>query len=255
MAARTDPTAWFRDPGGRSVPTLTRGQWREVTRVADADTGPSTRQTIEVAGFQVALAALDMLGPRAPESRPIVLAGPGGTGAVGVAAARYLANRGIEVVVVTARRPAEAAGPLGQQLVVLGETPARVLPFSAAFDVATFDLVIDAVLGRGIEGAPRIAAMGLVRATGAATGPVLSVDVPSGIDPDNGEAPGAVVRPARTLALGLPAQGLIGADAGEVWLADIGWPTGVYARAGVVVPRLFGTTASVRLRAPRGAAD
>ena len=34
---------------------------------------------------------------------------------------------------------------------------------------------------------------------------------------------------------------------GEVWLADIGLPPGVYARAGVVVPRVFGRETRVRL--------
>jgi NAD(P)H-hydrate epimerase len=222
-------------------------QWREVVRVAEADTGPTARQTVEVAGLQLGLHALELLGAGWRASRVIVLAGPGNTGAAGAAAARHLANRGLEVVLVSARRPAEAGGLLGQQLMVLGETPATVVPFSAAFEIASFDLVIDAVLGRGVEGAPRTAVMGLVRATSAARGRVLSVDLPSGVDPDTGDADGAAVRPTHTLAFGLPARALASIPAGEVWLADVGWPAGVYARAGVLVPPLFGAAARVRL--------
>ena len=218
--------------------------------MADADTGPSVRLTVEIAGFQVALRALKLI--RSPSASVLLLVGPGGTGAVGAAAARHLANRGAPTVVVTSRRPAEASGPLGHELLALGETPARVLPFSAAFDVASFDLVVDAVLGRGIEGTPRTAVMGLVRATEAARGAVLSVDIPSGVDPDTGDAAGAYVRPSSTLALGLPAPGLLHAHTGALELADIGWTAGVYARAGVVVPPLFGMHARVGLlRAPR----
>ncbi len=228
------------------IPTLTRSQWREIVRVADADTGPSTRLTVEVAGFQVAMHALEVVATTA--ASVLVLAGPGSTGAVGVAAARHLANRGVPTAVVTARRPAEASGPLGHELLALAETPARVLSFSAAFDVARFGLVIDAILGRGVQDAPRTAVMGLVRATEAARGPVLSVDLPSGVDPDGGGAVGAYVRPSSTLALGLPARGLIGAHTGTLTLADIGWTAGVYARAGIVVPTVFGLEARVELR-------
>ena len=229
------------------VPTITAAQWREVVRITEAETGPSRRQTIELAGFQLALAALDTLGGGWEHASVLVLAGPGGTGATGVAAARHLANRGLEVVVVSARRPAEADGVLGQQLLALGETPARLLAFSAAFEVAAFDLVIDAVLGRGLQDAPRAAVMGLVRATEAARGPVLSADIPSGLDPDTGEAPGAVVQATRTLAFGLPARALDVARGGELWLADIGLTPGAYARAGLVVPPLFGPAARIPL--------
>lgn len=235
-------------PDGAVVPRISAAQWREVVRITDAETGPSRRQTVELAGFQLALAALELLGPDWRRAAVLVLAGPGGTGATGVGAARHLANRGIEVLVVSARRPAEADGVLGQQLLALGETPARLLPFSAAFEVAAFDLVIDAVLGRGLEGAPRAASMGLIRATEAARAPVLSADLPSGLDPDTGEAPGAVVLPTRTLAFGLPARGLDEARGGELWLADIGLTPGAYARAGLVVPPLFGPHARIRLR-------
>ncbi|MCC6238320.1 MAG: NAD(P)H-hydrate epimerase [Dehalococcoidia bacterium] len=221
--------------------------------MADADTGPSTRLPVEVAGFQVALRTLELV--ESTDASVLVLAGPGGTGAVGVAAARHLANRGVPAVVVTARRPAEASGPLGHQLLALAETRARVLPFSAAFDVAAFDLVVDAVLGRGMEGAPRMAVMGLVRAAEAARGPVLSVDVPSGVEADSGETPGAHVRPSSTLALGLPARGLLGATTGDLVLADIGWTAGVYARAGLVVPTVFGRDARVPLRRDPGRLD
>lgn len=235
-------------PGGVDVPTITAAQWREVCRVGEADTGPSSRQTLEVAAFQLAACALEMLGVRWSRSTVLVLAGPGGTGAVGVAAARHLANRGIDVVVVTSKRPAEVGGTLGQQLLALGETPALLLPFSAAFDVAAFDLVIDAVIGRGLDGAPRAAVMSLVRAANAGNGAVLSADLPSGLDPDSGLAEGASVRPTRTLAFGLPAKGLASAAAGDLWLADVGLPPGVYARAGVVVPQIFGADTRILLR-------
>jgi NAD(P)H-hydrate epimerase len=152
-------------------------------------------------------------------------------------------------MVVTARRPAEADGALAQQLMALGEAPARVLTFAEAFDVADADLVVDAVLGYGVQGAPRGPVMGLIRAAMAAER-VLSLDLPSGIDADSGEAEGFAVSPERTLTLALPKTGLRSDNAGELWLADLGIPPGVYARAGVVSHPIFGNQTRARLRYP-----
>jgi NAD(P)H-hydrate epimerase len=84
---------------------------------------------------------------------------------------------------------------------------------------------------------------------------VLSLDVPSGLDADAGlpaeEAlPEDVVRPERTLTLGLPKRGLTRAMAGDLWVADLGIPPGVYARAGVAFAPFFGPAARVPLAYP-----
>jgi len=52
-------------------------------------------------------------------------------------------------------------------------------------------------------------------------------------------ADGAYVRPGRTLTLALPKTGLAAAATGELVLADIGIPAGVYERAGISYRTLF----------------
>ena len=233
---------------GVAVPSVTAAEMREVDRIAVEQTGPALLQMMEHAGLNLALTAIDMLGAGWREARVVVLAGSGGNGGGGAAAARQLANRGVDVLVVTSRRPSQADGALAQQLMALGETPARVIPFSEAFDVAEADLLIDAVVGYSLDGAPRGPTMGLIRATEIATGHVLSLDIPSGVDADSGETPGAAVHPTRTLTLALPKAGLTRDNAGELWLADLGIPPGVFARAGLVFPFPFGASSRVRLR-------
>ncbi len=239
--------SFFTDDGV-TVPSVTTAEMREVDRIAVEQTGPALLQMMEHAGLNLALTAIEMLGAGWRDARVVVLAGSGGNGGGGAAAARQLANRGVDVLVVTSRRESQADGALAQQLMALGETPARVIPFSEAFDVAVADLVIDAVVGYSLDGAPRGPAMGLIRATEIATGPVLSLDVPSGVDADSGETPGAAVHPMRTLTLALPKAGLTRDNAGELWLADLGIPPGVFARAGLVFPFPFGASSRVRLR-------
>lgn len=232
------------------VPALTVSEMRLVSQIATEQSGPTLLQMIEQAGTSLALSALEMLDEDWRDARVLVLAGTGSNGAGGVCAARHLANRGVHVTVVSIRRPIETDGVLGQQFLALGEAPARVLLWSEAFDTAQADLIIDAVIGYQLEGAPRAAHMGLIRASNAVDVPVLSLDVPSGIDANSGTAPGVAVQPARTLTLALPKVGLMEENAGELWLADMGISPGVYARAGIVIEPIFGYETRVKLNYP-----
>ncbi len=111
-----------------------------------------------------------------------------------------------------------------------------------------------ASVGYGLRAAPAGPVMALIRAARAAAAPVLSLDVPSGVDADSGETPGFAVRAARTLTLALPKPGLRREQAGELWLADLGIPPGVFARAGVAFDSRFGphfgAASQIRLRYP-----
>ena len=222
----------------------------EIDRIAVEQSGPTLLQMMEHAGTNLALSALDMLGDGWRDARILVLAGIGGNGGGGVCAARHLANRGADVTVVSIRRPAEADGALGQQLLALAEAPARLLSWDAAYDAAEADLIIDAVIGYGLDGAPRARQMALIRASDAIGVPVLSLDIPSGIEADSGDSPGVAVRPARTLTLALPKVGLTEENSGELWLADLGIPPGVYARAGIAFEPIFGRETRLRLHYP-----
>ncbi|NNC39547.1 MAG: NAD(P)H-hydrate epimerase, partial [Acidimicrobiia bacterium] len=79
--------------------------------------------------------------------------------------------------------------------------------------------------------------------------PVISLDVPSGVDSTTGHTPGAHVQAAVTLTLALPKTGLAVPAAGELLLADIGIPGEVYRRVGIdVAPEMFGGRYRVGLR-------
>ena len=92
-------------------------------------------------------------------------------------------------------------------------------------------VVVDALIGYSLRGAPRERAADLILACNRHRR-VLSLDVPSGLDATTGEAPGEVVRPERTLTLALPKTGL-GDIPGDLYLADISIPPEVYARLGL----------------------
>ena len=70
------------------------------------------------------------------------------------------------------------------------------------------------------------------------------MDLPSGLDPDTGAAPGAIIGASATVTLALPKTGLWARRAngatGTLLLADIGIPHAAFARAGVDTRGLFG---------------
>ena len=91
-------------------------------------------------------------------------------------------------------------------------------------------VIVDALLGIGFQGEPRGAVGEAIEVVNAATAPVVSVDVPSGVDASTGVASGAAVRATHTVTFHAPKSGLWiapgKAHAGEVELIDIGIPRG-----------------------------
>src|SRR6266567_3744846 len=88
------------------------------------------------------------------------------------------------------------------------------------------DVVIDALLGTGLTGAPREETSRLIEEINGAAVPVLAVDIPSGVNASTGEVAGAAVRAAVTVTMHGPKVGLAVAPGrfhtGEVAVADIG---------------------------------
>ncbi|HEX4323850.1 MAG TPA: NAD(P)H-hydrate dehydratase [Gaiellaceae bacterium] len=88
------------------------------------------------------------------------------------------------------------------------------------------DVVIDALLGTGLTGAPREETAQVIERINAAGVPVLAVDIPSGVNASTGEVAGAAVHADVTVTMHGPKVGLAVAPgrfhAGEVAIADIG---------------------------------
>ncbi|HJQ49758.1 MAG TPA: NAD(P)H-hydrate dehydratase [Gaiellaceae bacterium] len=87
-------------------------------------------------------------------------------------------------------------------------------------------VVIDALLGTGLKGAPREETSRLIEQINGAGVPVLAVDIPSGVNASTGEVAGVAVRADVTVTMHEPKVGLAVAPgrflAGEVVVADIG---------------------------------
>lgn len=224
----------FVTAAGVQVPAVTAHQMAEVDRVAVEELGPNLHQMMENAGRSLASAAIDMLGDTWRAAPIVVVAGTGGNGGGGICAARHLANRGADVTVVVTD-PARLGSVPSDQLDIYRATPGKLAAVDG-IDLLRPVLVVDAVIGYSLGGAPHGAAERLIRWARMHTGPVLSLDVPSGVDATTGSAPGVSVAASRTVTLALPKTGLDARAVGDLWLADLGIPAGVYQGMGIEVP-------------------
>jgi len=93
-------------------------------------------------------------------------------------------------------------------------------------EVEGYDVVVDALFGTGFRGEPRAEAAALIERINAAEAPVVSVDLPSGVDASTGEIAGAVVDADFTVTFHAWKVGLAVVPgrfrAGRVVVADIG---------------------------------
>jgi len=250
----------FRTGSGLVVPAVTADQMREVDRIAVEDFGLGILQMMENAGRNLALSVLHMLAweevpPQAvsadggPRQRPevAVLAGSGGNGGGGLCCARHLHNRGFQVSVLLSKDPEDLRGAAANQLRILRAANVHPVELVEADEVLRRSkVVVDALIGYSLRGAPRGRAAQLIDRCNEHGSQVLSLDLPSGLDATTGDAPGVTVQPKRTLTLALPKTGLRDVQ-GELYLADIGIPPEVYGALGLSFEWPSGKRYSMRL--------
>jgi NAD(P)H-hydrate epimerase len=223
---------------GMQIPAVTADGMREIDRIAIEETGPNLFQMMENAGRTLAVQAIEVLGPTWRERHVVVLAGAGGNGGGGICAARHLANRGADVTLVLAARLPPDSVPAFQRHVYSG-AGGREIDVDALRDERP-ELLIDALIGYGLSAPPHgITAELIAWANGSGT-PILSLDVPSGVDATAGEPPGIVIQPRWTMTLALPKTGLRPDNCGQLVLADIGIPAATFRRAGLAYISPFG---------------
>ena len=208
---------------------------------AAADAGVSTLQLMEIAGWQVARCAWQRLGT---PGGILVVAGRGNNGGDGLVAARHLATWGCTVrarVLSEASQLRDLLAAHAESAIACGVSvevdpdPAPVVEFARHAQ-----LVVDALLGTGLREPPREPLAAAIRALNEADRPILSVDVPSGLDATTGQAFEPCVGAAATCTLTAMKAGLWSESgrrhAGAIWVADIGMPVAAWRRCGIEPP-------------------
>jgi hydroxyethylthiazole kinase-like uncharacterized protein yjeF len=239
-------------------PALTQQQRHELDQRHTAETALTLLRKIDDAGRAVATVARMLLMETVAGKDIVVLAGPGNNGAGGLAAARHLHAEGARVRVVLAVKPGSLHAMASHQYSLLKGLGLEAWGLSLSQEEmaeqepipwTAVDLIIDALLGPGVETDPRGDVAELIRLINAARRPILSFDVPSGLGGDEGAIHSPCVDATATVALGFPlASHQEGWPVvGELWLADTGLSREHYSQMGIDADQLFGDRAAISL--------
>ena len=200
---------------------------RQADEQARSQFGIEPIQLMEVAGWQIAR-FVDGLVDGVRGKRVTVVAGSGNNGGDALVAARFLQQRGANVrgSIVPTRDATSLVARHAQTIKRLG---IPVLTAPQGIDPSA-DLLIDGLFGIGIRLPLRDPAPGIIAAMNAGQVPIVAIDVPSGLDADNGAGQEGAVRASATITLVAPKTALRdNPNAGRVFVADIGMPIGVFS--------------------------
>lgn len=232
---------------------------QQIDREAIDNVGIPGPELMENAGSGIGQRTTSDL-PHVTSGKVVVICGKGNNGGDGFVIARYLDQAGSNVTVYfigpldklsdDSRLNFDKAAGRGidiHEIKDCGELP----------DDLGADIIVDAIFGIGFAGSPRGIAGELIEYINRQTATVIAVDMPSGLNTDNGQHEGAVVRADFTYTLALAKYGLFVSPgrelAGEVKVVPIGIPDEVVEGFDINVELI--TPEMVRSRLPKRKAD
>lgn len=220
-------------------PVLTSEKARYVDKIASLDYGISEDVLMENAGKNAANEIVkyieEELKKDIKEVKVCVLSGRGNNGGDGLVCARYLKDLGVFVKVFIVA-PSEKGY---NRLVVENLDKAKERGIEIAMisldniadldrTISDFDLIVDALLGIGSVGKPAGVVKRIIQAANRAKKDIISLDIPSGLNPDTGHHTGVFITAKMTLTFGFPKTGLMAPHAqkniGKLKIVDIGYP-------------------------------
>ena len=213
---------------------VTAEEMRKIDDMSIREFQVDVLMLMENAGRAAAVLARQMLLGQTIGKRVACLVGAGNNGGDGMVAARHLSNWGAVVKVISGTSKDKMKSvPLGQ-LNIIEKMGIPIL--STDYVLKDYDLLIDGLIGYGLEGNPRDRIATIIKDVNASGRPVLALDVPSGMNATTGEAHDPCIKATATLTLALPKTGFLAREAslylGDLYLADISIPRKVYQSIG-----------------------
>jgi len=210
----------------------TAERMRELDREAIEGEGIASLTLMENAAAALADRAMVYL-HKQNVPRAVVFCGTGNNGGDGAAAARLLKEAGVEVRAVLVGDRDNMTGDCRAMEARLAQAGVRLEPFSDADpDFAAWALragvFLDALFGIGLRRAVEGDCATAVHMMNSSGIPVISADIPSGVEADTGRILGVAVEAAETVTFTYPKVGhFVGQGqicTGELTVADIGIP-------------------------------
>ncbi|MBN1872288.1 MAG: NAD(P)H-hydrate epimerase [Candidatus Omnitrophica bacterium] len=197
-----------------------------------ASKGLSTAFLMENAGRAVADKSLEVSAQDKGKTF-LIFCGKGNNGGDGLACARILKEKGSRVAVYLVDKEWEFAGLAHANLRLYRDAGGHAdeinPPDTARMnEVLKEGLVIDAIFGTGFQGSVGGIHKNIIELLNSSNLPILSVDVPSGLNATTGEVKPVAIKAKWTVTFALPKKGFYinegPSHVGEIRIVNIGFP-------------------------------
>lgn len=209
---------------------VTAKQMSEMDRAAIEDVGIPGLILMENAGRGIVEVARSML-ERVKGKTVKIFCGPGNNGGDGFVVARHLLNMGAQVDVLLVGKKENIRGDAHTNMLIYQNMEQSIKQVQATEHVPSdvgADLIVDALLGTGVQGSLRGIFADVVDKINRSGAPILAIDIPTGMDTDTGAVEGPCIHAAATATMALPKRGLLLSPGrehvGKLTVVDISMP-------------------------------
>ncbi len=188
-------------------------------------------------------AACDYLQRRWPQAKNVtVFCGNGNNGGDGYMLAANAKERGLNVNILQVGQIETHKEEARQALSACKNANIPIFPFNEKENLHHPDVIVDAICGIGIHDLLRDETLAAIRKMQRIKSPILSLDIPTGIDADTGEVLGMAVHASATITfIGLKLGLLTGsgiAYTGDLLCHDLQLPMDIYAHVEPVAEKI-----------------
>ncbi len=229
------------------IPFITVEQMIKVDQLMVNKYKISLLQMMENASLQLARLSQELF----PENNEfLVLVGKGNNGGGGLGAARRLHSWGFDVVVLLANKRNEFKSVPKKQLKIIEKLDIKIIELNSDFkNHFNKGIILDALLGYSLKGNPRENYATLIELANNSKLPIISLDIPSGIEGTKGEMFTPAIKASATLTLALPKTGFLKENTkrniGKLFVADISVPSILYSNLGLNVQKTLFQNSSI----------
>lgn len=196
------------------------------------NSGHTFEKMLELGGYHLARFTTHRF-PTHSHKKILVVCGRGNNGGGGYVAAKHLYNAGHEVSLFQPVN--EIIGEHNQKnFEILSNLSVTI---QEMLDTKMGDVILDCFIGTGLSSDFSEEHAHIIKRLNESGKPIVSLDVPSGMNADTGESNSVVVRPDHTVCLGIMKKAVVdNASAGVAHVYDIGIPRLFYDEIGVEYP-------------------
>lgn len=220
--------------GNDDIAVMSKDEVRSFDKWAIETAGVPGVVLMENAGRSCAELIADKL-TQADGSSAAIFCGTGNNGGDGFVIARHLANRGYDVRILICGDANKIKGDAAVNCAIAEKMHLNIIQLSLndekinehiAEHCRQADIMVDAIFGTGLAGQLKPEYQRLIRAINQANKPIVSVDIPSGLDCDSAVVMGQAVKATETVSFAAAKKGFTLEKAreftGQIYVASIG---------------------------------